>query len=43
MATNLYESPLSSRYASREMLYLFSRTRNSPPGAGSGLPWRGRR
>ena len=24
MATNLYESPLSSRYASREMLYLFS-------------------
>ena len=24
MATNLYESPLSSRYASREMLYLFA-------------------
>ena len=24
MATNFYESPLSSRYASREMLYLFS-------------------
>lgn len=24
MATNVYESPLSSRYASAEMLYLFS-------------------
>ncbi|MFQ9412456.1 MAG: hypothetical protein ACLR1T_17460 [Evtepia gabavorous] len=38
-----YESPLASRYASREMLYIFSPDKNSPPGAGCGLPWPGRR
>ena len=28
MATNTYESPLSSRYASDEMLYIFSADKN---------------
>ncbi len=37
MATNTYESPLNSRYASKEMQYIFLRTRNSQLGENFGL------
>lgn len=34
-----YESPLSSRYASDEMQYIFSPDKKFPPGAACGSPW----
>ena len=40
---NTYESPLASRYASNEMLYLFSPNKKFSTGGGFGLLWRGRR
>lgn len=43
MNQNKYESPLSSRYASQEMQYIFSPDKKFSTCIGSGLPWHGRR
>lgn len=37
MSTDRYTSPLSERYASREMQYIFSPDKNSAHGEDSGL------
>ncbi len=37
MSTDRYTSPLSERYASKEMQYIFSQDRNLPHGENSGL------
>lgn len=34
-----YQSPLSERYASKEMQYIFHRTRSLKHGESFGLPW----
>ncbi len=36
MSTDRYSSPLSERYASREMQYIFSQDKKSPHGENSG-------
>lgn len=38
MTNDRYQSPLSERYASKEMQYIFSRTRSSVPGEDCGSP-----
>lgn len=37
MSTDRYTSPLSERYASKEMQYIFHRTKSSVPGENYGL------
>lgn len=37
MVKNTYESPLSARYASKEMKYIFSPDKSSEPGENFGL------
>lgn len=39
MSNDRYVSPLSERYASREMQYIFHRTKSSEPGENSGSHW----
>lgn len=37
MSTDRYTSPLSERYASKEMQYIFSQDKSSVPGENYGL------
>lgn len=39
MSNDRYVSPLSERYASREMQYIFSPDKSSEPGENSGSHW----
>ncbi|MCD8567256.1 MAG: hypothetical protein LRY50_02485, partial [Geovibrio sp.] len=43
MDINTYSNPLNERYASKEMLYLFSPHKKSPHGESFGLLWQSQR